>query len=130
MFNQILKVLFLSACVAVVGCAGNQPIEGQPPDEKKLALEEVHRLLEARTQDAHQPPRRVEDLRGDENAFPLGFAAIRAGDVVVCWEAALAPGGEAVSAYHKSVLTEGGWVLLQSGALKTMTTEEFRTARK
>src|SRR5262245_1355239 len=79
--------VLVGVCVITFGCGTGGPTGGPLPDEKKLALEEVGSLLQTRAQDGKQPPRKVDDLKPYENAFPTGFAAVRSGEVVVDWRA-------------------------------------------
>ncbi|MCS6864452.1 MAG: hypothetical protein RMJ56_11480 [Gemmataceae bacterium] len=94
-------------------------------------------LRTAVTESGHGP-QKLSDLARFEHGYPLGYAAIKSGDVVVIWGAKAAPEGEVAAgragqniiAYEKQTPTEGGLVLLENGTIKRMTAEEFKAAPK
>lgn len=97
-------------------------------------LHEVGGLIRSYSGEAGTGPKRVTDLAKFEHGYPLGYAAVRSGEVTVIWGATVAGEGEAdaapahVVAYESSTPTSGGWVLLQNGRAKEMSADEFRAA--
>ena len=83
-----------------------------------------------------QGPKKAADFSKYEAGYPLGYAAVQSGEVVVVWGAKIAGEGETgsapanVVAYEKKVPAEGGLVLLQNGQVKQMTAAEFAAAPK
>ncbi len=79
-------------------------------------------------------PKKASDIKKYEAGFPIGYAAIQSGQIVVVWGATVAGeggGGTAdVVAYEKEAPTAGGMVVLQNGTVKQMTAEEFKAAPK
>jgi hypothetical protein len=75
-------------------------------------------------------PRGAGDLRKYENAYPVGFAAVRSGAFVVSWGADPAGDPEAVLAHEKGAPAGGGWVVLRNGTVREMTAAEFAAAPK
>ena len=79
---------------------------------------------------------RSTDFAKYEAGYPLGYAAVQSGEVVVVWGAKIAGEGDAgsapanVVAYEKKTPAEGGLVLLQNGTVKEMTASEFASAPK
>ena len=75
------------------------------------------------------------ELTNLETNFPLGAAAVKSGEIVILWGVKMASEdgsgatGEVV-AYEKSTPTSGGYVLLQNGQVKKMTSAEFESAPK
>jgi hypothetical protein len=68
-----------------------------------------------------------------EQGYPAAIGALRNGDLLLYWGVGLSDGPEApgtVLAYGKEVPEKGGDVLMQDGSTKTITAEEFKSARK
>jgi hypothetical protein len=117
------------------GCSSRGPGHGEPVPPVAAALQEVADLLRA-ADPAGRPPSKLADLERFKGLYLQGYEAVKAGDVVVLWGAALRGEGDkggrdaAVAAYEKSAPTEGGYVLLTSGEVKKMTAAEFQAAPK
>lgn len=124
----------LFACV-LVGCASSA---SNPPGEigKEPVLHEVGGLIRVYSGEVGRGPKQAADLAKYEHGYPLGYAAVRSGEVVVVWGAKVADEGDAASApadvvaYEKKAPAEGGWVLFQNGTVKEMTAGEFKAAPK
>ncbi|VTR94515.1 Uncharacterized protein OS=Singulisphaera acidiphila (strain ATCC BAA-1392 / DSM 18658 / VKM B-2454 / MOB10) GN=Sinac_5777 PE=4 SV=1 [Gemmata massiliana] len=128
MFRTLFVAAIAVTTCALVGCSSDQPTG--PSDDKKAALDEVYGLCQLRAEQGKPPAQKADDLRNYENAYPLGFAVVRSGEVVVNWGTAPAAGSESVLAYQKDVPTAGGWAVLQNGVVKRMTADEFKAAPK
>ncbi len=119
------------------GCSSKGPGNGAAQDKKEL-LREVAGLVSAYTGEFKKGPQKLADLARYENGYPLGYEAVKSGEVVVVWGAKMiieeGGGGNTgttdVVAYLKKVPTEGGAVLLQNNTIKDMTPDEFRAAPK
>lgn len=121
-----------------VGCSSEPKPENNADAVGEATLNEfaeAYRMFQI-AKDA--PPRKVADMAALEGAGGNGVAAVRDGQIVVQWGAALPdireePGqSEApeVLAYWKTVPEEGGYVLLLDRTVKKMTAEEFSAAPK
>lgn len=121
-----------------VGCspAPSRNETGGQPTNADL-LNEVATLLRSHPARGGKGPAKAADLAPFENGGPLGYAAVKSGEIVVVWGATMAGEGDAASggatgviAYEKKTPTDGGSVLLASGEVKTMTAAEFAAAPK
>ena len=129
---------FVRWVVVVAGFALLPGCSPQPPRETAPAfgeLLEVSDLLHSAAGAAGRPPARLDDLNRYQSMYPRGYAAVKSGDIVVLWGAALKGEGEvgkdeAVVAYEKGVPTDGGFVLLSAGTVKKITAAEFSAAPK
>ena len=123
-----------AVCAWALGCSSAKKAEDAAFDETRTTLEDVRLLLQAPSYDGQPPPRKADDLRKFENAFPTGFAAVQSGEVVVVWGARMPPEGEggsdAIIAYEKKTPAQGGLVLLENGTIKPMTPDQFNSAPK
>lgn len=135
--NAFLPVL-TSLLVGLAGCSSSsQPTAGSGPT-KADELREVGGLISAYTGEHKRGPTKLADLSRYELGYPLGYQAVKTGDVVVVWGAKMTieegggggGGTTDVVAYEKKVPTEGGSVLLQNGTVKEMTAVEFAAAPK
>jgi hypothetical protein len=122
----------VAALGLLAGCSSQPPPEAVP---QITMLQEVNDLLHSSGDAAHRPPAKVADLDRYQSMYPRGYAAVKSGEVVVLWGAALKGEGdvgkdEAVVAYEKGVPTDGGYVLLSAGTVKKMTAAEFASAPK
>ena len=121
---------FLLACILLlpVGCSSKQEAA---PQQVNLLREVDGMLRMANGRKISKGP----EFTNLETNFPLGAAAVKSGDIVVLWGVKMASEdgsgatGEVV-AYEKVVPTAGGYVLLQNGQVKKMTTAEFEAAPK
>jgi hypothetical protein len=125
-------LVIVAALGLLPGCSSKPPAEAVPDF---TLLQEVNDLLHAATDSAKHPPTKVSDLNRYASRFPMGYEAVKSGNVVVLWGAAQKGEGdvgkdEAVVAYEKAVPTEGGYVLLSAGTVKKMTPAEFNAAPK
>jgi hypothetical protein len=124
--------------LAIVGLLAGCSSRPSPPAEAVPSitlLQEVNDLLHATAGRDGRAPARLADVNRYQTLFPRGYAAMKSGDVVVVWGAALKGEGEAgkdeaVVAYEKDVPTNGGFVLLSAGTVKKMTAAEFNAAPK
>ncbi len=114
--------------MAVSGC-GPSPATlpagagGSPTVQQ--ALEDLAVLLKT----AKQPPARPADLEQHEAVYVGATVAISQKTIVYQWGQGLT-GGPAVVAYDAKAPTDGGYVLLQDGTVKSMTAAEFAAAPK
>lgn len=121
---------------AIVGCSSSTTTTGGGQPGKDGVLFEVGGLIRTASGELGRGPKHVSDFAKYETGYPLGYAAVKSGEVVVVWGAKIAGEGDSatapadVIAYEKKVATEGGWVLLQNGKTKEMTAEEFKAAPK
>jgi hypothetical protein len=126
---------FVLLLVAAAGCSSEKkPGDGQQPGAADH-LREVAGMLRLHAGERGKGPRKAADLAPYEHGHPLGFQAVKSGEIVVVWGATMpgegeAGGGEAVVAYEKKALAAGGAVLLQNGTVKTMTADELKAAPK
>jgi hypothetical protein len=131
---RLMAFLFL-ACI-LVGCASSASGPSAAEMGKEPILHEVGGLIRVYSGENGRGPKQPADLAKYENGYPLGYAAVRSGEVVVVWGAKVAGEGDAgsappdVVAYEKKTPTDGGWVLLQNGTVKEMTASEFKSAPK
>lgn len=123
--------------LAAVGCGDS----GRPvtkDDMLETSLNDVGEVYRAFVVMKKQPPKKLGDLALLEAMSPAGIVALRSGEVVVRYGAALPdtdtePGkssSEEVLAYEKRVPESGGKVLMLNRTIRTMTADEFKTAPK
>jgi hypothetical protein len=117
----------------LVGCSSQR--KGEAPSASYTVLQELNDLLRTAESTAGRPPTAVADLERHQSMYPRGYGAVKSGDVVVVWGAALKGESEvgkdeAVVAYEKSVPTGEGYVLLSAGTVKKMSAAEFKAAPK
>jgi hypothetical protein len=130
----LLRRVAIAAGLGLLAGCSPYPGGGAASPEFTL-LQEVNDLLHAAAGAAGRPPARLADLDPYQAMYPHGYEAVKSGDVVVLWGAALkgegeAGKGEVVLAYEKGVPTDGGYVLLSAGTVKKMTAAEFNAAPK
>ena len=119
----------------LTGCSRSSEHAGSGADPA-APLREVGEMLRAATPAPGRGPAKVADLTRYEAVYPQAYQAVKAGDVVVVWGAAMkgesevGKGGGEVIAHQKAVPTEGGHVLLTTGEVKQMTADEFKSAPK
>src|SRR5262245_50623030 len=122
-----------AAAVVVVigfaaGCTGTTQV--QSIDDQKVALAELGDMLKSLSEERLKPPSKLAELESVEPRIPVAGPAIRSGSIVYIWGAAYAASGNQIVAYEKKAPSEGGYVLLQDGTVKEMTSAEFSSARK
>jgi hypothetical protein len=133
---RIVALLCLCGLLAA-GCSSQSSPTGAGPDKGEV-MREVGGLVSAYTGEFRKGPQKLADLARYEPGFPLGFEAVKSGEVVVVWGARMTieegggtnTGTTDVVAYLKKVPAEGGPVLLQNGTVKEMTPGEFASAPK
>lgn len=129
--------LGLLAVVMAAGCGGssNEPVT--QADAEKNALSDVGELYRMYTFEKKKAPTKVADFTPLEAMNPMGWDAIRKGGVIVRFGANLpdtneGPGtgtSDEVLAYQKQVPVSGGEVLMLNRTIKTMTADEFKSAK-
>jgi hypothetical protein len=128
-----VRWLVLIASFGILSGCSSRPGEGAPPVFGDL--QEVNDLLHAAAGALHRSPTGVADLNRYRSMYSRGYEAVKSGNVVVLWGAALKGEGqvgqdETVLAYEKNVPTDGGYVLLSAGTVKKMSAAEFSAAPK
>lgn len=78
---------------------------------------------------------KAADLAPYSDGCPLGYKALKSGDVVIVQGATMPgegdkKGTDAIVAYEKAAPDKGGHVLLHNGTVKKMTADEFARAEK
>jgi hypothetical protein len=126
-------VLFATATLA--GCSSSTTGSGGTTGPTKVDhLQEVGEMIALYSGKFRRGPSNVADLARYENGYPLGYAALKAGEIVIVWGSTMAGEGgggtEDVVAYEKKTPTEGGAVLLQNGKVKELSAAEFAAAPK
>ena len=116
----------------LVGCSSQQRGEAPPV---YTVLQDVNDLLHSSAGATGRPAAKLADLDRYQSMYPRGYEAVKSGNVVVLWGAALKGEGQAsrddpVVAYEKGVPADGGYVLLSAGTVKMMTPAEFNAAPK
>jgi hypothetical protein len=123
---RVVAVLVVVGLAA--GCTESKQV--QSTDDQKAALAELGDMLKSLTEERQKPPSKLAELEAVEPRIPLAGPAIRSGSIVYIWGAVYAAGSNQVVAYEKKAPTEGGYVLLQDGTVKEMTSAEFSSAPK
>lgn len=130
-FAQLLAptalVVLLAGCGGPVGNTG--PVGTGTPTGKE-ALEDLERLLKSFDEKKQKPPAKLAAIEPVEPVYPGAYIGLVKGDIEYVWGAGLTAGSAAVLAHEKRADTDGGWVLLQDGTVKTMTAAEFAAAPK
>jgi hypothetical protein len=132
-----LQIRFWS-CVSVVvalvclGCGTTEtPTNATGTPTAKQALEDFPNLLNYLKSEGKNPPSRIENIVPIEPLFPGAYLGLVRGEIAYVWDTTIDPAGSSkVLAYEKAVETGSGWVLMQDGSLKTMTSAEFQSAPK
>jgi hypothetical protein len=128
--SRILRaVAVLVGLGLATGCTGSNPVQSAAEDHK-AALAELGEMLKSLAEERRKPPGKLAELESVEPMIPLAGPAIRSGNIVYIWGAGYAAGGNQVVAYEKKVPSEGGYVLLQDGTVKEMSSAEFSSAPK
>jgi hypothetical protein len=135
--NRTTALALLALTLA--GCSSDAP---SPSDQqgppKDLMLVQVGGLVSSAASENRRAPQSLAEVAKFESTYPLGYAAVKSGDVVVIWGASVAAEGDVaagragtnVIAYEKQTPTEGGLVLLENGNVKKMSADEFKAAPK
>lgn len=130
---MIRSAIGISAAIAVLGLAGcgdsTQPAS-QVSDpaivQKSGEFEEIYNLISVYVEQTGKPPTVPSDLARLQTAYPAGFELIQSWRVAIVWGVKPDANAAGVLAYEKKTPTEGGMVLLQNGAAKQMTANEFK----
>jgi len=125
----------LLGLASLAGCSSSgKQADGGPTRADELR--EVGQMLTLYSGESGKGPKKAADLAKYETGTPLGYKAVKTGDVVVVWGAKMPGEGEAKSAppdviaYEKKTPTEGGFVLLLNGDVKEMSAADFASAPK
>jgi len=130
-----LRFLLLpAAALASAGCS-SQPSAGADEPVRAIELREAGEILAQLSTETGKGYSNVGQLAKYEQGFPLGFRALKAGEIIAFPGATMlgesAKGStDAVVAYDKDVPTKGGLVLLHNRTVKQMSADEFRSAPK
>lgn len=125
--------LFLSliALMVAAGCQSGKET-GSEESTRVNELHEIATVLRLYCGQHNRGPSRPADLAPYEAGAPLGYPAVRSGEIVVVWGAMMPGEGEtgtdAVIAFEKKTSSQGGYVLLHNGTVKEMTANEFSAA--
>ena len=130
--------LGMAILAGLAGCSSSNSNSGSGTPGNTDLLEEVRGLIGMYSGEHKKAPRSLADCTKYEAGYPLGFAAVKKGDIVVIWgvkmiveEGGGSPQGTTdIVAYEKKTPTEGGSVLLHNGTVKTVTADEFKAAPK
>jgi hypothetical protein len=127
-------LLFLAVLLAV-GCSSSK--KGGDAQAPGVAdhLHEVATLLRSYGGQSGRGPGKPADLARYESGAPLGYLAVKSGEIIIVPGATMPgegekSGTEAIVAYEKNAPTAGGYVLLHNGTVKQMTAAEFQAAPK
>jgi hypothetical protein len=131
--NRCAGCLLVVVLVAFspIGCGGSGKTTFDVTGKHKM--EEIGQMLKTVNASGTNPPARLDDLERVEPMVPLSATDLRSGDVVYIWGASLSTGGDTARtllAYEKKGPAEGGWALMQDGAVKQMTPQEFEACSK
>jgi hypothetical protein len=132
------KSIVMVCCLALLaaGCGGsNRP--PTPDETEEGALGQVGNLLLYYQSAKNKPPEKLADLASVKQMGTNGYEAIRDGQIVLRYGASLPdtkeePGGapsDEVVAYQSQVPESGGKVLLLNRTVKTMTADQFKSAK-
>lgn len=135
--TTLLLTLFVVLAVGfglLAGCS-SRPETGEETSAAIDNLRGVNDLLHSAAGATGRVPAHVADLSRYQKMSPRGYEAVKSGDIVVLWGAAVkgeedVGKDETVLAYEKDVPTEGGYVLLSAGTVTKMTVAEFQAAPK
>jgi hypothetical protein len=117
--------------VFVPACGSQSKGTGKESPASSVELEQIAELYKTFVKEKNRLPTGVTDLKPYEERFPFGFQGLRSGLFLVNWSAGVAPNPSkptAVLAYEKDTPTQGGVVVMNNGAVRRMTAQEFQTA--
>jgi hypothetical protein len=121
----------------LAGCGG---VKNEPASKTELqqgALSDVGELYRLYQQQNKKPPQKASDLTKMDMVAPSGANAVTTGKVIVRLGATLPsteegpPSGSSdeVLAYYQEVPESGGQVLMLNREVRTMTADEFKSAK-
>jgi hypothetical protein len=125
--KSVLFTLSTGLVLLAFGCKGS--------DTKKAgeerALIEIHEMYALFAKRNSGPPKQISDLvtKEFEISCPEGWRALKDGKYIGVYGVA-GTDSSTLQAYAKDVPTQGGQVLMADGTIRTMTAEEFKTAKK
>ena len=129
MHNLLCTLLLVSASTMLFGCGASTDKAPVPPSNKDY-LQELGDALKNLPADIKKAPGKMSELESIEPLIPGAGAAIRNGSIVYVWGTQYQAGSTSVLAYEKATPESGGYVLLQDGTVKQMTSAEFTAAPK
>ncbi len=119
--------------ISLTGCGGgSQKSVGDAPD-KASELIDVGTMLQLAA--AGNAPTGLNNLAQFQGTFPVAYAGIKTGDIVVQWgvkmpgEGAMASAPADIVAYEKKTATEGGTVLYLNGKTAKLSADQFKSAK-
>lgn len=117
--------------MALPGCGDSTPITNEPPPkDAEAALKELAQVYRYIQHQRGRVPSRAEDLYEYEGSLPIALPMVISEDIVVRWGVGYTKGSTDVLAYDKGTPDNGGPVLVRDCEVKTMTAEEFKSAKK
>jgi hypothetical protein len=132
--------LILSACCLALLAAGCGPSNGPatPDQADEGNLLQVGELCRHYQVAKKKPPEKLTDLGSVKSLAANGYEELRAGKIILRYGATLTETGDEpgqgdsdeVLAYLAKVPESGGKVLMLNRAVKTMTADQFKAARK
>lgn len=127
MLRLLFPITLALGAGIVTGCGDSK--KAQVGSNAKDPLNELGEMLKSLGEEKRKPPSKMAELESIEPLIPLAGPKIRDGEIVYVWGTEYSPGGTKIAAYEKKAPSEGGWVLLQDGAVKQMTADEFKAAK-
>ena len=125
-----LKSILIVVCVlfGAFGCSGSK--SGTVDDSMEPALKDFAQFLGALPSDGVKPPKKLAEFLPLEPMAPMSAEFIKDGKLVYFWGSGLKTGGQSIVAHEKGAEASGGWVLLEDGSVKKLTSEQFSAAPK
>jgi hypothetical protein len=133
-------ILAACCCVAFLsaGCGGGSSGPLTKDQGEDLLLTQVGELCRNYQFGKKKPPAKLTDLQAGSTQGANGYDALKNGKAVLLYNATLPnlneePGegpDDEVLAYMADVPTSGGKVLMLNRTIKTMTADEFKSAKK
>jgi hypothetical protein len=131
MMRQVGFGLFFSAFLGLLtGCGGGDIGTQKVENPGKIALEDIGQMLKGIAEERRKPPAKLAEFEPFEPMAPVGAPAIRNGEIVYLWGSAFSATGERMVAYEKKVPSDGGFVLLENGQVKSISATEFGSMPK
>jgi hypothetical protein len=135
-----MRKLILSACCVSLLAAGCNN-SGRPMSQDEVGesnLRQVGELCRYYQVAKKKPPQKLADLVSVRSYAGSGYEAVRSGEIVLLYNAMLTDTGDEpgqgtsddVLAYQKQVPESGGKVLMLNRGIRSMSAEEFKSAKK